>query len=814
MRFSYKIPFIIIGMLTCSLAGFASPGENSVHGKILDDAGHPLIGAIVTIPDLHTGTVTDNNGAYELAHLPKGKYVVQVRMLGYSNLTQTLMIDGVVEMNAELKESIIEKNEVIITGSSLATRERTSVVPIQSIRVKEMHENAYTNVIDAIAKLPGVSQVSTGPAISKPVIRGLGYNRIITMSDGVRQEGQQWGDEHGIEIDDYNVSRIEVLKGPASLAYGSDALAGVINIISDEPMPLGKIKGGLTSNYQTNSGLFALNGQLGGNIKGYSWNVYATGKQAHDYKNRYDGYVFNSRFNNMDYGGTMGLNRKWGYSKLSFTSFGQDLGIAEGDRDSATGKFLKVVNNEGLEEVFIVEDADGKSYKKQIPAQRIEHKKLAWNNSIYLKNSGRIGITLGYQQSSRREFENVLATEESGLWFLLQTYTYDVKYFFPVWNGWQATAGVNGMQQHNSNRGIEFLVPDYKLSDAGLYVIAKKDWDKWSVSGGLRFNYRAITASALYLDSTHTKTEALVPGGYEQFGGFTKEYSNAVWSIGTSYSVNKRTIFKLNIASGYRAPNIAELSANGVHEGTIRYEYGNTALKPENSLQADLGLSWNSEHLLVNASVFYNYITSFIYLQKLVDANGNDSVPAAHNEEGYTAFMYRQTNAGLYGGEAYVDFHPHPFDWLHLENTFSYVKGMAFNATDSARNLPNIPAARWLIEVRAQKNNLTKWMRNVYAKVGLETNFAQNSIFSAYSTETTTPGYSLLNAGIGVDFTNRKHKTLFTLNIAGQNLTDKTYQNHLSRLKYAPTNNLTGRNGIYGMGRNISIVVNIPLELN
>lgn len=814
MRFNYRTPAIIIYILACSFNGFALPGENSLHGKVKDAIGNALAGAIVTIPDLHVGTVTDINGMYELQHLPKGKYLVQVRMLGYSNVTNTIMISDAVEMNAQLQESIIEKNEVIITGSSLATQERTSVVPIQSIRAKEMHENAYTNIIDAIAKLPGVSQVSTGPAISKPVIRGLGYNRIITMSDGVRQEGQQWGDEHGIEIDDYNVSRIEVLKGPASLAYGSDALAGVINIVGEEPLPIGKIKGSLTSNYQTNSGLFAVNGQLGGNIQGYSWNIYATGKQAHDYKNRYDGYVFNSRFNNMNYGGTIGLNRKWGYSKLSFTSFSQDLGIVEGDRDSATGKFLKIINDEGIENEVTVTDADGKSYKKQTPAQRIDHKKLAWNSSIYLNNAGRIGLTLGYQQSSRKEFPYVLNTEQPGLWFSLQTYTYDVKYFFPVWEGWQATVGVNGMQQYNSNKGDEFLIPAYKLSDAGVYAIAKKEWKKWSVAGGVRFNYRTITSSRLLLDSTDAKAEELLPGSYEQFSPFTKEYSNVVGSIGGSYDVSKRAIVKLNIASGYRAPNIAELSANGVHEGTIRYEYGNTLLKPESSLQADLGMSWHSEHILVNASVFYNYIRNFIYLQKLVDVSGNDSIPAEHNEQGYTAFTNMQTNAGLFGGEAYIDFHPHPLDWLHLENTFSYVKGTTFNATDSTRNLPNIPAARWLIEVRAQKNSLTKWMRNVYAKVGVETNFARNDVFSAYHTETVTPGYSLLNAGIGIDFTNRKSKTLFSLNIAAQNLTDKAYQNHLSRLKYAPVNNFTGRSGIYGMGRNISIMLNVPLDIN
>lgn len=814
MFYTFKSLLLFCSLLfITSYAVAISVNAGKLKGKITDETGTPLTGAIISIPDLHNGTTADSNGSYVLQNLPQGKYLVEVRMLSYASVTTTIVIEGTTVHDFKLKETVIERNEVVITGTSLATEERKSVTPIQSIRMKQLQENIATNVIDAITKLPGVNQISTGPAISKPVIRGLGYNRIITLNDGIRQEGQQWGDEHGIEIDDYNVSRIEVLKGPASLAYGSDALAGVINIISDEPLPLGKIQGNITTNYQTNNGLEAIHAQLAGNQNGFTWSGYYTGKRAHDYQNAYDGYVYNSRYRNNDFGATVGLSKKWGYSRLSFTSYNQLLGIAEGDRDSATGKFIKPIDDNGVAGEAIATDADGRSYDKSVPYQMINHQKLAWNNNIYLNNGGRIGLVLGYQDNSRKEFGDVLMPDQPGLSFSLQTYTYDLKYFFPTWKGWQVTSGVNGMQQDNANKGTEFLVPDYNLFDIGVYAIAKKDWKRWSVSGGLRYNYRKINVDALYTDSTGERTGEMQPGGSERFQQFSKEFSNISGSIGASYTINDNTVLKFNMASGFRSPNIAELSANGVHEGTIRYEYGNTNLKPESSYQADLGVNWNSEHVLINAAVFYNYIQNFIYIRKLLSSSGADSIPAQNNAEGYPAFIYDQQNAQLYGGELYIDFHPHPFDWLHLENTFSYVRGVTTSGTDSTHNLPYIPAARWLVELRAQQKKMGSFLKNVYAKVGLDINFAQNDIFSAYGTETASKGYTLLNAGIGMDFINKKQNTLFTLTLAAQNLTDVAYQNHLSRLRYADINNVTGRTGIYNVGRNISIMLAIPLNI-
>ena len=799
MNFKYFLYFIVFGLC---LPVFAS-GSNSLSGYVKDKSGQPLQGVIVEITDLKTGAATDSNGAFHIINLPKGTYMVEVHLLSYATVNKPVTIDGESHKDFVLNESVIEKNGVVVTGLSLATEEKRSITPIQSISITEMHQNASSNVIDAISDLPGVSTLSTGISVSKPIIRGLGYNRIITINDGVRQEGQQWGDEHGIEIDDYNVTRIEVLKGPASLAYGSDALAGVVNIISNPDIPEGKIVGNVTTNYQTNSGLAALHGEIGGNSKGLSWKVFGTQKNSHDYQNRYDGYVYDTRFTNTDFGATAGINKSWGSSRLTYTSFNEKTGIPDGTRDSATGMFLKDILINGIPATANVTNADGRSYAMTTPYQHIFHQKLVFDNNIYLGNGGRIVLTLAYQRNTRREFDDVTQPDVPGLALELRTATYDLKYYLPMLRGWQVSMGLNGMTQWNYNKGTDWLVPDYDLFDGGTYAMAKKDWDKWTLAGGIRYDFRALQSFALSKDTVvHQSTPPV-----QVFTPFVDDFSNFSGSLGVGYNVSTNTIVKLNFASGFRSPNIAELSANGVHEGTFRYEIGDQGLHPEHSYQIDLGLSWSSKHLLVNASLFNNYIKEYTYIRK------TDSIPTYNNPQQYFAYRFQQGAANLYGGEMFIDYHPHFLEWLHLENTLSYVRGQLMQSVEGNTNLPYMPPFRWLVEFKAQRKSYGNYLKNIYAKVGLDINSAQNNVFTAYNTETATPGYTLLDAGIGADITNRKHREICNLAISGKNLTDVAYQNALSRLRYTDENMVTGRTGIYNMGRNLSFVLSVPLDL-
>ena len=810
MRFIQRSSIALLLLLIYTTAGAAV--RSSLQGKVTDSKGVSIPGVVVEFPDIKSGAVTDASGNYQITNLPSGTYLLSVHGLNYATQSIQVKLNGATTKNITLKESVVEQQEVVITGSGAGVEQRRSPVPIESIGIKQLQQTPSTNIIDAVTRLPGVSQLTTGPAISKPVIRGLGYNRIITLNDGIRQEGQQWGDEHGIEIDDYNVSRVEVLKGPASLAYGSDAMAGVINIISENPAPEGTIMGSLTANYQTNDGLAALHAQLSGKTNGFVWDAYVTGKTAHDYHNAYDGYVYGTGFHNLNYGGSIGVNKHWGSSRLAFTQFDQRLGIAEGERDSATGNFLRpaVVNGQAAEEVAPNEA----TYKLGLPQQHIVHQKLSWENSLYLANGSRLGLTLGYQQNVRQEFENPLVPDEAGLHFQLRTFNYDLHYIAAAWDGWKLTTGINGMHQQNENKGVEFLIPDYQLTDIGAYAIVRKDFKRWTMSGGIRYDARFMGTQNLYLDSAGERVGSGTVGSYNRFPAFNRTFTSPTGSFGATYAASKHIDIKANAAAGYRAPNIAELAANGVHEGTIRYEYGSSDLKAEHSVQGDIGADYHSDHVSVTAAVFYNYIHNYVYIRKLQGVFGNDSIPTLNNDEGVPAYAYQQTNAHLFGGEFYADIHPHPFDWLHLENTISYVQGRNASGTDSTKYLPDIPPLRWLVGLKAQARGIGNYLRNTYVRVEVDNNFSQHDVLSAYGSETPTVGYSLLNASIGAEITNRHGNTLFTLTVAGQNLTDNTYQSHLSRLKYADVNPLTGRSGIWAVGRNISILLTAPLQWN
>ncbi|GAA4319317.1 TonB-dependent receptor [Compostibacter hankyongensis] len=802
----YIILTVLLGPAMVSRAATREEDKNLLTGTVTDAKSHqPLAGASVYFPDLKTGTITGSDGHFSIKNLPAGSFLVQVQYIGYGSVSAMVTIKGAVTHDFQLSPAVLEQSEVVVTGSSAATEARKSPTPISVISMQQIRRRAYTNIIDAVAKQPGISQVSTGPAISKPVIRGLGYNRVVVINDGIRQEGQQWGDEHGIEVDDYNVSKIEILKGPASLMYGSDALAGVVNIISNLPVPEGTVRGNLTGAWQSNSGLWGVHGNLAGNLNGFNWNAYGTRQQSHDYRNKYDGYVFNSRFNETNFGGYVGLNKSWGYSHLQFASFNENLGLVEGERDD-DGHFVKPVPD-GEE---VPTHGDFTSYQPDIPRQRIVHNKAVLDNNFYLGGSSRLALILGFQQNLRKEYGEVETPDVPGLSLRLNTFNYDAKYFLPALGRWQTSIGVNGMAQHNINEGMEFLIPDYHLFDIGAFAYVKRDFDRLSLSGGLRFDNRHIQTDALRLDEDGKPAGA--GEGEEKFSAVRRNFSNVSASAGLSYAAGSAVTLKVNIARGFRAPNAAELSANGVHEGTIRYEYGNTALHPEVSTEGDLGLEWNSTHVSLNAGVFYNDIRNYIFSRKLTGAGGEDSIPVNDNEEGYAAFQYQQTHAHLYGGELTLDIHPHPLDWLHFENSLSYVRGTIAGGTDSTGNLPMMPATRWVSELRGDFLKKGKGIRNLYVKIELDRYFRQNEIFSAYRTETVTPGYSLLNAGIGADIVNHKGRTLFSLNLSADNLADVAYQNHLSRLKYADENPVTGRTGVFDMGRNFSVKVNVPLN--
>ncbi len=789
--------FLLFSMLACCVcAAFGQSRTRTVlSGKILDSkTGQPLSGASVVLAESKQGTTTDTGGTYSFRNVPFGHTILEASFEGYKTIVAHVdIVSGANTKDFSLASSVMENEAVMVTAVGAATSIRKAPVPVTRMNKTELLSVPSTNIIDAISRQPGVSQLTTGPAISKPIIRGLGYNRLVVINDGVRQEGQQWGDEHGIEIDENSVSRVEIVKGPASLIYGSDALAGVINIITTVPAPENTIRGNVLGTYGSNNKQRSFFGNIGGNQNGFNWNAWGDYVAAADYKNKYDGRVWNSKFNEKNLGGYVGYNGAWGYSHLIVSNFNQKLGIVEGER-ADNGNFIKALPG-GLDDYPSASDYN--SINPAIPYQHIRHFKVISDNS-FKAGSGRLSLNLGWQRNQRQEFGNPDAPDEKSLYFDLQTFNYSTAYHFKDTRGWTTSVGISGMAQSNQNKGLEVLIPEYSLFDIGGFVYTQKAVGKATFSGGVRYDHRSLSSKA-YADN-----------GTQKFNAFTKDFSNASGSAGVSFAATQNLVLKLNLAKGFRAPSIPELASNGAHEGTNRYEYGDQNLRSESSWQGDLGLEVNSEHFLFNTSVFYNSISNFIFYSKLSGKGGGDSLVLAEGNL-IPAYKFGQQSANLAGFEALLDLHPHPFDWLHWQNTISYVRGRFSEAIEGTRNVPFIPATRWLSELRAELFAQGKKLRNVSVFLETDHTFNQNQPFTAYGTETATPGYTLLNAGITANIRNTK-KTLFSVYLIGNNLTDVAYQNHLSRLKYTDVNQLTGRQGVFNTGRNIVLKVNVPLS--
>ena len=486
----------------------------------------------------------------------------------------------------------------------------------------------------------------------------------------------------------------------------------------------------------------------------------------------------------------LGVNKAWGHSRLVWTAYHLTPSIVEGERDPETGELTS--NYSPLT-----------SYKKSLPFQQVKHYKLVWDNSLSLP-SGCLKAIIGYQQNRRQEFEE--SEDEYELFFKLHTLTYDLRYITNEWNGWKLSTGIGGMFQKSGNEGEEYLIPDYRLFDFGLYATATKAFgDRWTLSGGLRYDHRRLHGYELMEDDEM------------RFVDFTRHFNGVTGSIGAVFNVNRNLNLRLNLARGFRTPNMSELASNGVHEGSIRYELGNQQLKAEYSLQADLGLDFTSRYVSAQLALFANRIDNYIFTHRVAEIIDPD----------YITYAYTQGDARLLGFEAGIDFHP--VHSIHFSNTFSYVDARLTShhspLTSENKYLPFTPAPKWTSELKWELSHHShstvahhhttdaahrSLLNNLYVAVGFDCYLKQTHIYSADGTETPTPAYALLSLSTGTDI-QVKGKKIAELYITADNLLNKAYQDHLSRLKYADENVITGRHGVYNMGRNITFKVVLPI---
>ena len=669
------------------------------------------------------------------------KKLIIALFIGFSAVIQAQEIK-------EIKQDSVHKNkpfvlDEVIVSTAFNKIQSQNVMKVEHSTIKELQQKGTSTLIEGLATIPGVSQVSTGTSIGKPVIRGLSGNRVLVYSQGVRIENQQFGDEHGLGLNDAGIESVEVIKGPASLLYGSDALGGVLYFNPEKFANAGTFTTNFSQKFFSNT--LGSNSSLGLKTSTENWKFLARGTyNTHsDYKVAEGDRVTNTRYNETDFKTGIGYSNSKFSSVFRYNYNDLDLGIPEdGISEQTTNK------------------------KTDYPKQGVFNHLLSLNNVFFFEKS-KLDVDLGYISNDRSEFED---SEVAILRMKLKTFNYDAKYHLPKLGNFESIIGIQGMHQTNANSGEEYLIPDATTNDFGFFGTGNYEWKSNVIQAGLRFDNRKITTTAHGISGEEGSFEAI-----------DKSFDSFNASLGYKTNLAKDLSLRLNVASGFRAPNLAELTSNGVHEGTNRYEVGNSNLKTEQNVQTDLNLEYKSSHIEFFVNGFYNHINNYIYTSPTGEVIDDNAV-----------FDYIQNDAKLFGCEIGLHFHPHPLDWLHYETSFETVTGKKQNGD----YLPLIPANNWNNTIRTEFK-IKNWLEDGFATLNVSSTFNQNNV-SGF--ETKTNGYTLLNLGFGG--TVKFGKTIFDLNLNTNNLLNKEYTAHLSRLKTDGISNI-GRNIVLGLNFNI-----------
>ncbi len=746
-----KVYIVIICFLSC----ISLNAQNSISGTVTDINKNPLFNVEVYITQLHKGTATNSEGKFELDNIPNGNFTISFSYLGYKTIVKKIDLkDRQETFDIILKEAVFEVDEIIIS-TPFNKLQSENVMKVERISAKSIQKSGATTLIQGLENVPGVSQISTGSGIGKPVIRGLSGNRVLVYTQGIRLENQQFGDEHGLGINAAGIESIEVIKGPASLLYGSDALGGVLYINPERFAPSHKTQ--LNFNQQYFGNTLGSNTSLGVKTSSENWKFLARGTfSTHsDYKVPTGQRVTNSRFNERDFKTGIGFNKNSFSSELRYNFNRSELGLTEGIAIQSNSKTVSE------------------------PYQLIDNHILSLHNHFFFGDS-KLDVDLGYTFNDRNEFEEHEEEagepehdeEEAALQMDLKTFTYNVKYHLPKLGKIDAVFGVQGISQTNRNFGEELLIPNADINDFGLFTTINHQWNQNSLQAGVRYDNRSITTQ---------RHEVEHDGEVHIFEPLDNSYNSFTASLGYKTALFDAITTRINVASGFRAPNLAELSSNGVHHGTNRFEIGNPNLKNEKNLQLDLALEYDTDHIEFFANGFYNKINDYIFIS-----------PTGAVEDGNPVFTYIQENAKLYGGEFGFHLHPHPLDWLHLESSLEIVIGEQANGS----SLPLIPANTWRNTLRTEFD-AGSWFTKGYASITLQSTFQQDRVSTF---ETPTESYHLFNVGLGGDVRLASIKFKTTLSIT--NLFDTQYTHHLSRLK---------ADGILNPGRNIVLGINFKI---
>lgn len=760
----------------------------AIRGLITDHDGAPLEGVAVVIHETNVGTTTSPQGRFELLNIKPGHYHLHAFLIGYQQVTETVeVIAGDVELALHLDESALEIPEIVVEASLTRSDNRKSPLSIEAADAEQLRQTGSTSLAESMAYLPGVQVRNVTTGVAKPIIRGLSSNRVATVQNGIKQEGQQWGDDHGLEIDQFGLGAVEVIKGPMSFLFGSDGMAGIINI---KPLPVperGSFSADLQGYYQSNSGMWAGSAMAEGNAGGLFARVRFSQREFGDYAVPADTFAYSSWFipiddrrlkntagNERSMGAVIGVNGKWGVSQLTYSDFSQRVGFFPG----AHGR---------PNPVLAIGDGDARNI--DYPRQHIDHKKLIWNTNVLLGRHW-LEADIGYQHNVRSEFEDPqghshLPTDsDEALKLTLQTVSANVRYHQAMRAGVKRIWGISGRGQQNRFGGAEFLLPNYQSSNAAAFVWQENTLSHHhTLSVGLRADWGQLSIE----EHLHPVYDGA--GGIADFTLRNPDIDRTFFTVsgaaGMAWHRHKPLNYKVNLGSSFRYPTAAELASNGTHHGAFRYERGDATLEPERGVQLDAAITFEKKRILIRTTPFANYFQRFIYL---APTGRFATEPGASGQE----HQYRQANALHTGTELVVD-------WHGLENLhIGFVGEAAFGVNlEEQRPLPQMPPLSGTLSVEYERESdgklLKSWSGGVWLRGALAQNLTERN-------EPETPAYALLDARLG--FTLFREKDPWEVTLLLRNALNSVYYNHLSRYRLL---------NLPEPGRNFVVSVKIPL---
>ena len=783
-----KVHALLYLLICFSTTVFA---QNTLKGKVIDKAtGKPLDGINIFIPEYKKLTASDSSGNFSVNGLGKGIVRIQATCIGYKSVVQTIDLANNASTNISMEASATEMEEVLVTSNLSALPDNTPF-PASSFSQKEIRKYNSPSLMGNLSYQPGVDHISIGNGIGKPVIRGLSFNQIMLYSQGTRIENQQWDDHHDLGLTDIGVENVEIVRGPAALIYGADAMGGALIFVDEKPAAMGKTVGDVNLGFGSNT--LGINGDAGvkGTLKnglfygirigGTSQTSYIQGEAEEVAANgEKEEFAANSKFMNIAGKANVGISKKWGVSKLSYSFLNQQTGIIEIEADSVAAQ-----GNDG----------EQRDREMEAPYQDVTTHIVSLENTI-LTGKSKLNVNVAYQVNDRKEFEptDVAKEKRLAIGLLLNTITYDVKWTSSPEKHFGVTIGTQGTFLKNTNSGEESLVPDADVNDVAGYGLFRYDHKKLNLLGGVRFDMRHIETHTYESGATVSDSFIVVPTfnssdtiSPKPSTDFKKNYTPVSFSIGAAYHVSEDFTIKLNAASGFSAPNYAQLATFGKHEGTFRFERGNRNLKVEQNIEGDLGFIWENKFITLSLGGYYNKIKDYIYI-----ANTGDSmVTITDAVDQFPLYEYRQGDATIAGGEFSFDIHPEPAKWLDFKVTDAFISGKL----DKGGYLPYIPSNKLIGEVKLSKDKLWKFNDSYISFI--VSNYAKKKNVAEY--ELSTKGYTLLDVQIGAGFKLGKQKATF--NIFCTNLLNTGYFNQLSLVKYI---------GVKDMGRNIGVQLHIP----